>query len=124
MTRWGCVNGCLAAAGMWLAGLTAFAAEPPAGFRAIFNGTDLSGWSGEPGRWSVEDRAITGATTADNPLKHNTFLIWKGPGSDGFAPDNYELRLTYRFQSGGNSGMQIRSLVLDAVHPWCVGGYQ
>lgn len=118
-------------AGQWLAvtslclfSLTVSAADAPAGFRAIFNGTDLTGWSGEPGRWSVEDGAITGSTTADNPLKHNTFLVWQGQGPDGFAPDNFELRLKYRFQSGGNSGIQIRSLVLDAVHPWCVGGYQ
>lgn len=109
---------------LWLGGLMATAAEVPAGFRPIFNGTDLAGWSGEPGRWSVEDGAITGFTTADNPLEHNTFLVWEGPGPEGFAPDNYELRLKYRFQTGGNSGIQIRSLVLDAVQPWCVGGYQ
>jgi putative membrane-bound dehydrogenase-like protein len=115
---------CVSLALIWCGGLPACGADLPAGFRAIFNGTDLSGWSGEPGRWSVEDGAITGSTTADNPLKHNTFLVWEGPGPERFAPDNFELRLKYRFQSGGNSGIQIRSLVLDAVHPWCVGGYQ
>jgi putative membrane-bound dehydrogenase-like protein len=109
---------------LWLGGISASAADAPAGFRALFNGTDLTGWSGEPGRWSVEDGVITGSTTADNPLKQNTFLVWQGQGPDGFAPDNFELRLKYRFQSGGNSGIQVRSLVLDAVHPWCVGGYQ
>ena len=115
---------CFCIALLWLAGPMAVAADVPTGFRPLFNGTDLAGWSGEPGRWSVEDGAITGTTTADSPLKHNTFLVWEGPGPDGFAPDNFELRLKYRFHSGGNSGVQIRSLVLGAVHPWCVGGYQ
>ena len=115
---------CGSAAILWLGCLMAVAAEVPAGFRPIFNGMDLAGWSGEPGRWTVEDGAITGVTTADNPLKQNTFLVWEGPGPDRFAPNNFELRLKYRFQTGGNSGIQIRSLVLDAVHPWCVGGYQ
>ena len=109
---------------LWLGCLTVSAAEVPPGIRPLFNGTDLAGWSGEPERWTVEDGAITGFTTADNPLKHNTFLVWEGPGPDRFAPDNFELRLKYRFQTGGNSGIQFRSLVLDAVHPWCVGGYQ
>jgi putative membrane-bound dehydrogenase-like protein len=109
---------------LWLGSLFATAAEVPDGFRPIFNGTDLAGWSGEPGRWTVENGAITGFTTADNPLKHNTFLVWEGPGPERFAPDNFELRLRYRFQTGGNSGIQIRSLVLDAVDPWCVGGFQ
>lgn len=115
---------CCAVSMLWLGCLMAVAAEVPAGFRPIFNGTDLTGWSGEPGRWTVEDGAITGFTTAESPLKHNTFLLWEGPGPDRFAPDNFELRLKYRFQIGGNSGIQIRSLVLGEVHPWCVGGYQ
>lgn len=122
MRRWACR--CFSVALIWFAGLSAFAAEMPAGFRSIFNGQDLAGWLGEPGRWTVEDGAITGFTTADNPLKHNTFLVWEGPGPERFAPDNFELRLKYRFQTGGNSGIQIRSLALDEVHPWCVGGYQ
>ncbi len=117
---------CCPAAMLWLGSLmaAAVAADVPAGFRPIFNGMDLAGWTGEPGRWTVEDGAITGLTTADNPLKQNTFLVWEGSGPDRFAPDNFELRLKYRFQTGGNSGIQIRSLVLDGVHPWCVGGYQ
>jgi putative membrane-bound dehydrogenase-like protein len=121
---WRTAYRCVSLALIWCGGLPAFGDDLPAGFRAIFNGTDLSGWSGEPERWTVEDGAITGFTTADNPLKHNTFFVWEGPGPDRFAPDNFELRLKYRFQTGGNSGIQIRSLVLDAVHPWCVGGYQ
>lgn len=102
-----------------------FADEPPPGFKAIFNGKDLTGWSGEPGRWSVEDGAITGTVVPEHPLKTNSFLVWQGG-----QQENFELRMKVRWPkwdlSNGmrNSGIQIRSVVLPAVHPWSVGGYQ
>jgi putative membrane-bound dehydrogenase-like protein len=102
-----------------------FADEPEPGFKSIFNGKDLTGWSGEPGRWSVEDGAITGTVLPGNELKKNSFLVWQGG-----EIDNFELRMKVRWpkweQSKGmrNSGIQIRSVVLPAVHPWSVGGYQ
>src|SRR5918992_1335643 len=71
--------------------------------RALFNGRDLTGWDGDPRFWTVEDGAITGRTTAANPTKGNTFLIWKG----GTLKD-FELRLKFRIE-GGNSGVQFRS---------------
>jgi len=87
------------------------------GFESIHNGRDLDGWDGDPSIWSVEDGAITGITTAENPLKHNTFLIFKGkPLSD------FRLELQYRIKDG-NSGIQYRSRVFDAKK-WIVGGYQ
>ena len=51
-------------------------AEPPDMVR-IFNGTDLTGWDGDPELWSVRDGAIRGETTPEKPAKGNTFLIWK-----------------------------------------------
>jgi putative membrane-bound dehydrogenase-like protein len=101
------------------------AEEPPQGFKAIFNGTDLHDWNGEPGRWSVEDGAITGTVVPENPLKTNSFLIYQGG-----QPANFELRLKVRWprwehsQGFRNSGIQIRSVVLPGTHPWSVGGYQ
>jgi len=87
------------------------------GFTAIFNGSDLTGWTGNADLWSVEDGSITGRTTAENPLKFNTFLIYdKGPVAD------FELRLDYKI-SDGNSGIQYRSQILDA-DKFIVGGYQ
>jgi hypothetical protein len=85
----------------------------------LFNGRDLTGWSGNPELWSVRDGVITGVTTAENPLKHNTFLVW----SNGTL-ENFELRLSYRIVAG-NSGIQYRSEVLSqgAFGP-IVGGYQ
>lgn len=68
----------------------------------MFNGADLSGWSGDTRFWSVEDGAITGRSTEQNPLTANTFLA-----ADGVFGD-FELRLQFRIE-GGNSGVQYRS---------------
>jgi len=77
--------------------------EVEAGFRSLFNGTDLSGWRGNPKLWFVEDGAITGQTTPDNRICENAFLIWTG----GDVTD-FELRLKFRIESG-NSGIYFRS---------------
>jgi hypothetical protein len=90
------------------------AADEP---ESIFNEKDLSGWEGDPKIWSVEDGAIVGRTTAEDPIKNNTFLIWK----DGEVGD-FRLSLEYRIE-GGNSGVQYRSKVADP-EKWIVGGYQ
>ena len=87
------------------------------GFVAIFGGKDLAGWAGEPGHWTVEDGAITGTNTAEKPLRHNSFLIWRGG-----APADFELRFRYRIV-GGNSGIQYRSRVADEKE-FVVHGYQ
>ena len=78
-------------------------ATEAAGFKSIFNGRDLSGWSGNKKFWSVEDGAITGRTTKENPTSGNTFLIW----TQGEV-DDFELKLQYRIVEG-NSGIQYRS---------------
>jgi hypothetical protein len=87
------------------------------GFKEIFNGKDLSGWKGNPDLWSVEDGAITGRTSAENPIKFNTFLIWQQDKVSDFV-----LELDYKI-NGGNSGIQYRSKVLDEAG-FVVGGYQ
>jgi hypothetical protein len=85
--------------------------------QSLFNGRDLSGWEGDPEIWSVEDGAIVGRLTAEKPLDHNTFLVWKG-GEVG----DFRLRFEYRIE-GGNSGVQYRSRLIDPAK-WIVGGYQ
>jgi len=90
-------------------------AADEAGFKPIFNGKDLDGWDGNPKFWSVEDGAITGRTTAENPTPGNTFLIWR----DGEV-DDFVLRLDFKIV-GGNSGIQYRS---KDHGNWVVGGYQ
>ena len=94
-----------------------------AGFETLFNGKNLEGWDGNPNLWSVKDGAITGQTTAENPAKGNTFLIWTN-GTVG----NFELRCSFKLVPGddknfANSGVQYRSKVLDPTN-WVVGGYQ
>ncbi len=55
-----------------------------AGFKSIFNGEDLKGWDGDPKFWRVEQGAIVGQTTRENPTRGNTFIIWKDGEVDDF----------------------------------------
>ena len=48
------------------------------GFGSIFDGATLKGWDGDPAFWRAEDGVIVGQSTDQNPLKQNTFLIWRG----------------------------------------------
>ncbi len=115
---------CLAAtAPLTVLGDDSSAGQTEAGFQSIFNGQDLTGWDGNPKLWSVKDGAITGQTTAENPAKGNTFLIW----TNGTVAD-FELRCSFRLVPGdakgfANSGIQYRSKVVDPAN-WVVGGYQ
>ena len=81
----------------------------------LFDGESLSGWSGDEKFWRVEDGAIIGQTTKDNPTDKNTFLIWQG----GELSD-FELRFKYKMDAG-NSGVQIRSQIIEGFR---VKGYQ
>ena len=88
----------------------------------LFNGKDLTGWDGNTNLWSVKNGCITGQTTKENPAKGNTFLIWKGEAID------FELNCKVKFtttapENFGNSGIQFRSVVIDAAK-WVVGGLQ
>jgi len=91
----------------------------------LFNGKDLTGWKGVEGFWSVKDGAITGTTTAENPAKKNTFLVWQGG-----KPGDFVLTFKYRMldengkgEGYANSGVQYRSQVLEEEYS-VVGGYQ
>lgn len=109
--------------------MTAFAEDKPqvapdesGDMKVLFNGTDLTGWDGDPKLWSVRDGVIHGETTAENPASGNTFVIWK----DGVTKD-FELRLSFRSNAANNSGIQYRSrhITDDKVrNKWVVRGYQ
>ncbi len=86
--------------------------------KEIFNGKDLTGWKGNTELWSVEDGCITGKTTAEKPLKFNTFLIW-----DAGKVSNFELEFDYKIGKEGNSGVQYRSKIVNE-DDFIVGGYQ
>lgn len=85
--------------------------------RDLFNGKNLDGWAGKAGFWSVQDGAIVGETTKENPAKPNTFLVWQ----DGKVSD-FELTCKVRFK-GNNSGVQYRSELFDAEN-YALKGYQ
>jgi hypothetical protein len=63
----------------------------------------------------VKDGNVVGQTTAENPTKGNTFLIWR----DGTV-DDFVMRFSYKIVKG-NSGVQYRS---KDMGEWVVGGYQ
>ena len=89
------------------------------GGKSLFDGKTLKGWDGNPIHWSVEDGAIVGKNTKENPTKGNTFLIWKG----GVLKD-FDLTLECKIDAG-NSGIQYRSFVKPGKHDgWRIGGYQ
>jgi hypothetical protein len=92
-----------------------------AGFESIFDGSSMKGWEGDPAFWQVASGALTGQSTTHNPVKQNTFLIWRGG-----APKDFELKVEYRL-SATNSGIQIRSVQLPPgpeIGKWVMKGYQ
>jgi hypothetical protein len=102
--------------------------EDRTGFQSIFDGT-LKNWDGDPAFWKVENGMLVGETTAANPLKSNTFIIWRGG-----EPADFELKLDVRMNST-NSGIQIRSQQVEPGSPagrggtdktgnWVLRGYQ
>ncbi len=93
------------------------------GFKSIFDGRTLDGWEGNPKYWRVADGVMVGEITPETIIKSNTFLIWRGG-----SPKDFELKVDFRITSGGNSGVNYRSVVVpDAVTPenkFAMRGYQ
>src|SRR4051812_6185712 len=93
------------------------------GFRSIFDGKSLDGWEGDPKYWRVADGCMLGEITPETVIKSNTFIIWRGG-----EPEDFELKVDYRITSGGNSGINYRSVVVpDKVTPdnkFAMRGYQ
>lgn len=105
--------------------------EDRTGFQSIFDGT-MKNWDGDPAIWKAEGNVLVGTTTAEHPLKENTFVIWRGG-----EPADFELKVEYRM-SATNSGVQFRSVHLPQGTPspapnnpdgkiagkWVLKGYQ
>jgi putative heme-binding domain-containing protein len=75
------------------------------GFVPLFNGKDLTGWTGDAKLWRVEGGEIIGSTKG-NPLKDNSFLFTERQYAD------FELRVSVKLINN-NSGIQFRSEKLD-----------
>lgn len=84
--------------------------------KSLFDGKSLAGWSGSKSNWRVEDGAITGESKESEPLQNNTFLVFEKPVKDFVLTCEFKI-------SGGNSGIQYRSKVMDK-DKFIVGGYQ
>ena len=75
------------------------------GWTQIFDGKTLNGWDGDTGVWHVEDGAIVGESSPENP-SGTTNIIWRGD-----QPANFELKLEMKLEgSGANGGVQYRSI--------------
>ncbi len=96
-----------------------FAASATAGepaFVSMFNGSDLSGWEGQPGWWSVRDGILTAESTAEKPCTRSHYLYWTGG-----EPADFDMRCHFRISARGNSGVQFRS---ERREDWDTWGYQ
>jgi hypothetical protein len=99
--------------GLLLAGLLAVLAAAGPQTRAaepkddLFNGKNLDGWEGLMNFWAWKDGALIGSYK-EGELKDNTFLWSKKKYTD------FEMTFKIRLKDGdGNSGVQIRSEILD-----------
>ena len=78
----------------------------------FFNGSDLSGWTGRDGLWSVEDGELIGHTDG---LQRNEWIV------NELAVENFRLAVEVKLvDNKGNSGIQFRSRAHDGE----VSGYQ
>jgi hypothetical protein len=83
----------------------------------LFDGKTLTGWTGNPDLWSVQDGVIAGSTMETKTPK-NSFLIL-----DKVEVTDFTLTLEAKLEGQNNSGVQYRSKVKDAA-TWSVIGYQ
>ncbi|MBX3176076.1 MAG: DUF1080 domain-containing protein [Candidatus Hydrogenedentes bacterium] len=101
----------LLAAALLLSPLSAPAADD--GFTPLFNGKDLTGWTGDMNLWRVENGEIVGSTKGVK-LEKNSFLSTEKSYSD------FVLRVKVKLINH-NSGIQFRS---EQLEDHAVAGYQ
>jgi Domain of Unknown Function (DUF1080) len=73
------------------------------GYVAIFDGKSLDGWDGNPKFWRIEDGAIVGESTVQNP-SGNTYIVYRKLEAHDFT-----LKLRIKVEGSGGSGIQYRS---------------
>lgn len=73
------------------------------GYIPLFDGVSLKGWDGNPKFWRVEDGAIVGESTPENP-SGNTYIAYRGVEAKDFT-----LKFEMKIEGSGGSGFQYRS---------------
>lgn len=96
------------------------ARKAPDGFSSLFNGKDLTDWSGSAKYWKVEEGTLTGV--ADGKLDYNRFIVWRP--SKGGTLKNFELHVKVKVTAKGNSGINYRSTERPDLGETVVTGYQ
>ena len=81
------------------------------GYISLFDGASLKGWDGNPKFWRVEDGAIAGESTRQNP-SGNTYLVYRDMKAKDFT-----LKFEMKVVGKGGSGFQYRS---QTGIPWLV----
>ncbi len=95
--------------------------KPPEGFRALFNGKDMSGWKGLVGdprsraKMSSEDMAKAQAKADENMMAHwkvvDGALCFDGKGHSLCTVQDYvdfEMWVDWKIEDGGDSGIYLR----------------
>lgn len=119
---------CVCALGLALA-TPLSAADPPAGFKAIFNGRDLTGWYGHNPHNSVklagakkdENLAAQRADFANHWHVENGELVNGGKGPYATTEAEFgdiELRLEYKTVAGADSGIYLRGTPQVQIWDW------
>lgn len=73
------------------------------GYVSLFDGKTLKGWDGSPKFWRVEDGAIVGESTPQNP-SGNSYIAYREIEAKDFT-----LKFEIKVEGSGGSGMQYRS---------------
>ena len=73
------------------------------GYISLFDGASLKGWDGNPKFWRVEDGAIVGESTPQNP-SGNTYIAYRDVEAHDFT-----LKFEMKIEGSGGSGLQYRS---------------
>jgi len=88
-------------------------------FIALFDQNSLEGWEGDSTIWKMNNGILTGEIKeGGEPLKNNTFLIWKGG-----EPEDFILKAKFKISELGNSGINYRSDRFTQI-PFALAGYQ
>ena len=73
------------------------------GYVSLFDGASLKGWDGNPKFWRVENGAIVGESTAENP-SGNSYIVYRDLEAKDFT-----LKFEIKIEGTGGSGIQYRS---------------